>query len=32
MLARLAADVIPRMRQAVGAKKLWSRSSPPQRN
>jgi hypothetical protein len=32
MFARSAAYIIPRTRQAVGAKKLWSRCSSPQRN
>jgi hypothetical protein len=32
MFAYLAANVMSRTRQAVGAKKLWSRCSPPQRD
>jgi hypothetical protein len=32
MFTRSAADISPRTRQAVGAPKLWSRCSSPQRN
>jgi hypothetical protein len=32
IFARSVADIMPRARKAVGAKKLWSRCSLPQRN